>query len=229
MNDQLSALVFDAYGTLFDTDSVTKTCDDVFGNRGAELSQLWRAKQLQYSWLRSLMGDYEDFWRITESSLLAACRMLGLSCDTKTRTTLLDAYLTLAPFPDVEPALRGLAGRRLAILSNGTPGMLHAIIGHARLGSYFSEVLSVDELRSYKPSPRVYQLAVDRLGLNRRSIGFVSANAWDAIGAGRFGFRTCWINRTSSPGEELGLLPDWTVRSMSDLVALDWNAAPPGR
>ncbi|MGQ0634654.1 MAG: haloacid dehalogenase type II [Planctomycetaceae bacterium] len=222
MTQHVSALVFDAYGTLFDVESVVGACNAVFTDRGAELSQVWRAKQLQYTWLRSLMGRYVDFWQITEAALVAACGALGLSCDAKTRDRLRAAYLTLAPFPDVGPALKALSGRRLAILSNGTAQMLGAVVGHAGLQSSFSEIISVDEVGIYKPSPRVYQLACDRLGLDRRAIGFVSANGWDVAGAETFGFRTCWLNRTASAGDELGVRPYATARSLAELVTLDW-------
>jgi 2-haloacid dehalogenase len=214
----MKALVFDAYGTLFDVHSVISICNQKFPDQGPALSKAWRAKQLEYTWLRSLMGRYEDFWQVTESALVFACNSLGLSCPPATRAELMEAYLHLQPFPEVSQALKALSGFALAILSNGSPKMLQAAVASAGLQGVFSHVLSVDEVKIYKPSPRVYQLARDRMGLPSTAIGFVSSNSWDVIGAKNFGFWTYWVNRSKAPQDELGFAPDAVGHSLTDLV-----------
>ena len=215
----VQAFVLDAYGTLFDVHSVIALCDQLFPDQGAQLSQLWRAKQLEYTWLRSLMGRYEDFWRITESALVFACQSLGLTCGAETLARLMDAYLHLDPFPDVRPALSALSRYPLAILSNGSPRMLQAAVSSAELQGRFAEIISVDQVEIYKPSPLVYQLALAKLGVERGSIGFISSNSWDVIGAKTFGFWTCWVNRSNSPAEVLGTTPNITVNRLTDLAS----------
>lgn len=218
MSQRIKALVFDAYGTLFDVHSVISACNQNFPDQGAALSQRWRAKQLEYTWLRSLMGRYEDFWQVTESALVFACKSLSLSCSPATRTQLMEAYLRLDPYTEVREALTALSNYPLAILSNGSPRMLHAVVKSAGLEGVFSHVISVDELKIYKPSPRVYQLACQKMGVPETSIGFVSSNSWDVIGAKAFGFWTCWVNRSAAPGDELGVTPDVTVKTLAGLV-----------
>ena len=215
-----AALVFDAYGTLFDVHSVTALCDELWPGKGAQLSQLWRTRQLEYTWLRSLMGRYEDFVRVTEASLRYACAALKLPYDDAKRERLMRAYLHLATFPEVKDALGELRGIRLAILSNGGPAMLRDLVTNSGLAALIPDVLSVDELKIYKPSPKVYQLAVDRLGVPAASIGFVSSNGWDAVGAKSFGFRTFWVNRAGAPRDELGFAPDHELGSLTELPAL---------
>ena len=219
-NQRIKAIVFDAYGTLFDVHSVISLCEDLFPGQGAALSRMWRTKQLEYTWLRSLMGHYEDFWHVTESALVFACKSLELPCEFATGSRLMEAYLHLQPFPEVVQALHALSGYALAVLSNGSPKMLEDVIGNCELRNTFTQVISVDELRIYKPSPRVYHLAVEKLGLDKAAIGFVSSNCWDAIGAKAFGFRTFWIARSDSPEDELGFSPDWSVKTLAELPDL---------
>ncbi len=220
MKRAIKALVFDAYGTLFDVHSVISACNQLFPSQGSALSQTWRAKQLEYSWLRSLMGRYQDFWQVTESALLFACKSLHLPCPPTTRAQLMEAYLHLDPFPEVPQALRSLSDYPLAILSNGSPRMLRAAVESAGLKGVFSHVISVDAAKIYKPSPRVYQLACKKRRVAKGAIGFVSANCWDIIGAKNFGFWTCWVNRSKAPQDELGFAPDATVSSLTELVGL---------
>jgi 2-haloacid dehalogenase len=216
----IKALVFDAYGTLFDVHSVISTCEQNFPGQGPALSQAWRAKQLEYTWLRSLLGRYKDFWQVTESALLFACKSLNLSCPAATLAQLMEAYLHLDPFPEVPQALRSLSGYRLAILSNGSPRMLRAAVESSGLKGVFSHVISVEAAKIYKPSPRVYQLACNKLRIARTAIGFVSSNCWDIVGAKNFGFRCCWVNRSGVPQDELGFAPDVMVNSLSDLAEI---------
>jgi 2-haloacid dehalogenase len=219
----IKGCVFDAYGTLFDVYSVTALCEQLFPGRGTALAQLWRVKQLQYSMMRSLMGRHRDFWQLTEDGLVYACASLGLAPGADARTRLLEAYLTLAAFPDVKPgltALRGL-GLRLAILSNGEPRMLEAAARSAGIDGLLDRIISVEEVKVFKPSPRVYGLAPERLGLGAAELGFVSSNGWDVAGAASAGLRALWIQRSvAEPLEELGFGPERVVHALTDLPPL---------
>ncbi len=220
---RLRALVFDAYGTLFDVFSVTALCERLFPGQGAALAQLWRAKQLQYSLLRSMMGRYLDFWRLTEDGLVYACNFLKLDLTDQRRAQLMDAYLTLEAFSDVRPSLDALKqrGLRLAILSNGEPRMLRAASKHAGIESLLDDIMSVDALKTFKPSPAVYGLASQRLKLATGGIGFISSNSWDINGAASAGLTTFWIRRSQGePPEELGYAATHVVTSLSELVRL---------
>jgi 2-haloacid dehalogenase len=211
------AFVFDAYGTLFDVHSVMEAARAVTPDPQA-LSQLWRQKQLEYTWLRSLMGRYQDFWLVTGQALRFALRRLGITAGESQIEALMSAYLTLSPFPEVPDALRALRGRPLAILSNGSPRMLESAVRSSGLGGAFDHVLSVDAVGVYKPSPLVYDLAVRAFGLPASEILFVSSNAWDVAGAGAYGFRTCWCNRTNAPADELDVTPDYEVDRLDAIL-----------
>lgn len=216
------ALVFDAYGTLFDVHSVTRLADSLFAGRGAALSQAWRSKQLEYTWLRSLMGRYDDFNAVTADALDWALDSLGLAAGPGERSALMQAYRSLATFPEVRDALGRLGGRRpLAILSNGHPDMLDAVVDHNELRVFFGDrVFSVHEAGVFKPDPRVYALACAGLELPAESIGFVSSNGWDAAGARSFGFTAWWVNRVKAPLERLGSPPDAAVDDLAGLARL---------
>jgi len=221
---EIAALVFDAYGTLFDVHSVAALAEELAPGRGAGLSQLWRTKQLEYTWLQSLMATpaqpREDFAAVTAAALDYALAALDLPLTDAQRRRLCDAYLTLLPFPDVRASLAALAPRPRWILSNGTLPMLDAAVRHAGIAGDLDGILSVDAAGIYKPSPRVYQLAVDRLGLPPARIGFVSSNCWDAIGAKAFGFSSFWINRTGAPVDRHGPAPDRVLTTLGDLPPL---------
>jgi 2-haloacid dehalogenase len=219
----LKAFAFDAYGTLFDVLSVTALCEQLYPGRGAALAQLWRLKQLQYSTWRSLMERHRDFWGLTEDGLVYACQSLGLPLTAESRTRLLEAYLSLAAFPDVKPGLEALKTRgfRLAILSNGEPRMLEAAARSAGILALLDDVLSVEEVKVFKPSPRVYNLAPARLRVSHGELGFVSSNSWDVAGAASAGLRTFWIQRhTAEPPEELGFGAEHVVHALTDLAPL---------
>jgi 2-haloacid dehalogenase len=218
MKGVIKALVFDAYGTLFDVHSVISICNRLFPEGGESLSQMWRLKQLEYTWLRSLMGRYEDFWQVTEEALIFACKALKLRCEQSARTQLMDAYLSLDPYPEVRQSLSSLCDYSLAILSNGSSAMLKAAVESAGLEETFTHVISADDVRIYKPSPRVYHLASQKLSLDQASIGFVSSNSFDVVGAKAFGFWVCWVNRSDTPEDELGLTPDVTVHTLTELA-----------
>jgi 2-haloacid dehalogenase len=216
---RFKALVFDAYGTLFDVYSVAALGEQLFPGHGKDLSQVWRVNQLQYSWLRSQMGRYEDFEKVTADALVFACARLNLNLTAEKRAQLMDAYDKLDTFPEVKEALKKLSSVPLAILSNGSPKMLQAAVKSSGLEGTLSKVISVDEVKIFKPSPKVYQLAVDHFKIiNRGDIGFVSSNGWDAIGAASFGLTSFWINRTDAPMEELGLKPARVLHKLTDLV-----------
>lgn len=214
----IDAVVFDAYGTLFDTAAAVERCRAALGERAAALTRLWRAKQLEYSWLRSLRGDYVDFWHVTGESLDHALQASGID-DPVLRGRLMEAYLVVPAFADAKPALLALRAAQLktAILSNGSPSMLTAAVDHASLARLLDAVLSVDAVGVYKPHPSVYQLACTRFGTTPERIWFVSANPWDVSGAARFGFRTVWLNRA---GGLLDPLPGRPERVIAGLDAL---------
>ncbi len=216
----IKTLVFDAYGTLFDVRSVLGRCEEVFPGHGSDLTTLWRSKQLQYTWLRSLMGRYEDFWQITRDGLVFACWSLGLETTQEQIDYLMQAYLSLSPFPEVAAALDVLSSIPCSILSNGTPTMLESAVQSAGFEGRFQHILSVDEVRTYKPHPVVYQLAEKHLGIQRDQIGFVSSNCWDMSGGKAFGFRAYWHNREEIPLEMLGFQPDGIVHTAMELTSV---------
>lgn len=212
-----NALVFDAYGTLFDVHSVLARCEAFWPGMGAQLSQLWRAKQLEYTWQRSLIGHYAPFSVVTGEALEYSCASLKLELASKEKETLMNEYLNLAPYPDVPEALQRFKGRKLAILTNGSPDMIGPLLKNRGMDTVFDAVLSVDEMKIYKPAPQVYQLAVDRLGIPAAGIGFVSSNCWDAIGAKAFGFKVWWINRSGAPVDRTGFQPDGIVKALGEI------------
>ena len=217
----VQACVFDAYGTLFDFASAARSCQDVLGEAIDKLTALWRDKQLQYTWLRAVQGRHADFWQVTCDALDFALETLALD-KPGLRDRLMNLYLTLEPFPEVPDVLQRLkaSGLRTAILSNGSPMMLDAVVRASRLSTLIDAVLSVEAVGVYKPHPRVYQLAVDRLGIPAAAIAFQSSNAWDAYAASAFGMQVVWCNRYGQRPERLPGKPDRTVRSLSELPAL---------
>lgn len=211
------ALVFDAYGTLFDVHAVIQRCEAFWPGNGTRLSQTWRTKQLEYTWQRSLMNRYVPFSVVTRQALAYACEALGAPLDEAKESALMEEYLRLAPYPDVPATLERLSGRKLAILTNGSPDMIEPLVRANGMAASFDAVLSVDSLGIYKPAPAVYELAVQALGVAPGQIGFVSSNCWDAIGAKAFGFRVYWINRNGAPVDRLGFAPDGVLKSLSEL------------
>jgi 2-haloacid dehalogenase len=217
----IKACVFDAYGTLFDFASAARRCRDVLGDDVDRLTALWRDKQLQYTWLRSLQGRHADFWQVTGDALDFALATFGID-KPGLRDRLMDLYLTLEAFPEVPTVLGVLkqAGLRTAILSNGSPMMLDAVVKSAGLEALLDEVLSVESVGVYKTHPSVYQLAVDHLGVPASAISFQSSNAWDAYAASAFGMRVVWCNRYGQQPERLPGKPDHEIKSLSELPAL---------
>jgi 2-haloacid dehalogenase len=211
------AFVFDAYGTLFDVHSSLVDLAAGITPHSRALTQLWRQKQLEYTWLRSLMGQYEDFWRVTNAALHFAVKSLGIAAGEKELDRLMQAYLSLPAFPDVKPAMERLSGAPLAILSNGSPEMLRAAVRSSGLEPYLEHVISVDVVRTYKPSPPVYALGQQTLKIPVSDMLFVSANAWDVAGAKAYGYQVCWCNRLDGTQEELGFASDFTVKQLDEI------------
>ncbi|MGH7063234.1 MAG: haloacid dehalogenase type II [Stellaceae bacterium] len=217
----IRACVFDAYGTLFDVASATRHAAADLGDAAAPLATLWRDKQLQYSWLRAVQGRHADFWQVTGDALDFALDAMGLA-EPDRRRRLMQLYLTPDAYPEVPETLHRLriAGLATAILSNGTPDMLAAAVAHAGLTGMLDQVLSVEEVGVYKPHPRVYQLALDRLGFGAAEIAFVSSNGWDTWAAAAFGMRAVWCNRQDQPRERLPGAPAAEICSLADLPPL---------
>jgi 2-haloacid dehalogenase len=214
---ELRAFVFDAYGTLFDVHSVIAACREVTSDPEG-LSREWRAKQLEYTWLRALLGRYEDFWEVTGAALRFALQRMKVEATQAQVDRLMEAYLNLQPFPEVPETLKRLHGRfPLAILSNGSPRMLQAAARSSGLQPYLQHILSVDVIRTYKPNPTVYELGPRALGLPKDAIAFVSSNAFDVIGAKAFGYRVIWCNRAQALLDPLGFLPDATVARLDEI------------
>src|SRR5260221_10351424 len=216
----VSACVFDAYGTLFDFASAARSCADVLGDAVERRSALWRDKQLQYTWLRAAQGRHADFWQVTGDALDFTLETLGIE-QPGLRERLMALYLALEPFPEVPGVLATLrrAGLKTAILSNGTPAMLDAAVSRAGLGAMFDPVLSVEEVRAFKPDPRVYGLAVDRLGCPAAAIAFQSSNAWDAYAASAFRLQVVWCNRYRQPRARLAGAPHCEIATLAGLPA----------
>jgi 2-haloacid dehalogenase len=217
----VKACVFDAYGTLFDFASAARGCRDVLGDGIDRLTTLWRDKQLQYTWLRATQGKHADFWQVTGDALDFALETFGIE-NRKLRDRLMQLYLTLDTFPEVPSVLDRLKkrGMKLAILSNGSPKMLDALVKGAKLEGMFDAVLSVEDAGVYKPHPRVYQLAADRLAIPASAISFQSSNAWDAWAASAFGMQVVWCNRYGQRRERLPGNPDREIKSLDELPAL---------
>jgi 2-haloacid dehalogenase len=217
----IRACVFDAYGTLFDYASAALCCRDVLGDRFEELNAMWRQKQLQYTWLRTCQGRHADFWQVTGDALDFTMESLGIA-DLELRQHLMNLYLTLDPFADVPDTLARLKaqGLTIAILSNGSPAMLDAVVESSKLGHLLDAIISVEEAGVYKPHPSVYRLAVGRLGIPAAAIAFSSSNGWDAYGASAFGMRVVWCNRYGQKPERLPGTPDRVIRSLAELPAI---------
>ena len=216
----IKAIVFDAFPIL-DVRPVYSLGERLFPEKGAELANLWRARQFEYMWLRSLSGHYSDFFGVTADALVFAARVLKLELTAQKRSLLMEAWLQLTCWPDVPTALQALSssGLRIGFLSNMTAKMLEAGIRSCGLRDLFEQVLSTDRVRVYKPDPRAYHMAIDAFRLRRQEIAFAAFAGWDAAGAESFGYRTYWVNRQNQPAEELGGAPLATGTNLSDLVA----------
>jgi 2-haloacid dehalogenase len=219
--EAVKACVFDAYGTLFDFATAARGHSGSLGDKADKLTALWRDKQLQYTWLRTVQGRHADFWQVTGDALDFAMETYAID-QPDIRDRLMASYMMLDPFPEVRETLERLkaAGKRLVILSNGSPEMLESAVRNARLDGVFESIISVEEVGVYKPDPMVYQLAVDRVGLPAAEISFQSSNAWDAYAASAFGMKVVWCNRYAQRRERLPGSPDFEITSLAELPAL---------
>jgi len=202
--EDIDACVFDAYGTLFDVNAAAAHCRDALGDKADDLSALWRNRQLEYTWLRSLMQEYVEFWQVTGDGLDYALAALGIN-DDALRQRLMDIYMRLDAYPEIKEMLTTLkaGGLKTAILSNGSPKMLSSAVENAAIDDVLDDTFSVDSIGIYKPHPSVYQMAVDGLNVKASRICFMSSNAWDAAAAANFGFRVVWVNRFGQPQERI--------------------------
>jgi 2-haloacid dehalogenase len=221
----IQAIVFDAYGTLFDVYSIGALAEKLFPGRGAALAELWRDKQIEYTRLRTLCSMYKPFWEVTQDALVFSCRKLGLDLTLAAQNALMGQYAKLQAFPENLAVLQRLRamGVKLAILSNGNPQMLDAAAEAAGMRELFNHILSVDAVRKFKTAPEAYQLGPDVFGLSAKNILFVSSNCWDVCGASWFGYTTFWVNRAGAPLEELGVKPDASGRDMADVLLFVQN------
>ncbi len=217
----IAVCVFDAYGTLFDLDRIAHVARDALGDRVDALSDLWRRKQLEYAWLRSVMGRHTDFWHVTGESLDYTLTTLGIS-DPSLRARLMEAYLAPPAFPEAAAALKTLhaAEFKLAILSNGSPSMLTSAVKSTNFNDLLDKVLSVEPAGVFKPHPSVYRLAVEAFDCQPPQIAFISSNGWDVAGAAAFGFQTVWVNRKSAPREILPAAPHAEIATLAALPGL---------
>lgn len=217
----IQALVFDVYGTLFDVHSVKEQAEALYPDHGEAISKRWREKQLEYSFLRQLNGQYVPFSQVTQDALRYTLLELKLHVTEEQITTLMETYLTLDVYPEVSSVLETMADKRLVVLSNGSHDMLDPLIEQSGLADRFEHLVSVDDIKQYKPAPASYMHALNTLGLKREEILFMSSNGWDITGAKSFGFKTAWINRNGLPVEELNLDPD---RIYDDLTGItEWQ------
>jgi 2-haloacid dehalogenase len=237
---QLRALVFDAYGTLYDVQSVRSLATELCGDSGELITQLWRLKQLEYTWLRTLMHSYEDFWSVTRAALDFALTSVGIAPTAALCDPLMDRYLHLDLYPEAQQALESLRDYRLAILSNGSPRMLEALVSSSGIAGRLAQVISVDQVKRYKPEPACYALVESALQVARQQVLFVSSNGFDVAGAKRYGFKVAWIDRSGNDappldsqigpaafyrllragGEQLGYQPDFRLRRLTELAAV---------
>jgi 2-haloacid dehalogenase len=240
----IKAVVFDAYGTLYDIQSVASVTEEAFPGYGEIITHVWRIKQLEYTWLRSLMRRYQDFSVVTEESLAYTLRVLGLAHEAAAFKRIMDKYLHLDPYPDALAALTAMRTRKLAILSNGSPAMLDALVANSGLGRVLDATVSVDSRKIFKPAPEAYGLIEEMLGVTPSEVLFVSSNPWDACGAKAFGLNVAWIERVTPEAmrlacvksdvvppltmfkalrtqmDELGITPDYRIHALSELPAL---------
>ena len=212
------AVVFDAYGTLFDVNSAAKKCKNKIGDKWEMFANFWRTTQLEYTWLRSLMKRHKDFWEITEDSLDKSMSVYNI--DKSLRDDLLNLYKVLSPYPEVEEVLKSLKKKnlKLCILSNGTPELLNELVSSNNLKNLFDKIFSIEEVKVYKPDPRVYELPIKKFNIQPKEITFLSANTWDVSGGGNYGYNSIWVNRNNSQFDFLDYQPKNEISNLSHLL-----------
>ena len=213
----IKAIIFDAYGTLFDVNSAAEKCKNKIGEKWEPFANYWRTTQLEYTWLRSLMGRHQDFWKVTEQSLDKSMEIFKI--DSAMKDELLDLYKVLSTFPEVEETLKKLKEKKykLAILSNGTPSLLKQLVSNNNLESIFDDVLSIEEVKIYKPHPNVYNIPIKKYQIEKNQFVYLSSNTWDVSAAGNFGFNAVWVNRNKNIFDNLDYKPITEINNLSDL------------
>ena len=213
----IKAIIFDAYGTLFDVNSAAEKCKNKIGEKWEPFANYWRTTQLEYTWLRSLMGRHQDFWKVTEQSLDKSMEIFKI--DTTMKDKLLDLYKVLATFPEVEETLKKLKEKKykLIILSNGTPSLLKELVSSNNLESIFDDVFSIEEVKIYKPHPNVYSIPIKKYKIEKNQFAYLSSNTWDVSAAGNFGFNAVWVNRNKNIFDNLDYIPIAEINNLSDL------------
>jgi 2-haloacid dehalogenase len=216
----IKAIIFDAYGTLFDVNSATKKCKDKIGNKWESFANYWRTTQLEYTWLRSLMNRHKDFWQVTEDSLDKS--MKAFKIDSSMRSELLSLYKILSIFPEVKGVLNNLKEKnyKLAILSNGTPALLNELVKSNNLDNFFDDIFSIEEVGIYKPDSKVYNLPINRYQIQKDEVAFLSANTWDVSGGGNYGYNAVWVNRNNNIFDNLDYQPKHQVKQLGELLDL---------
>ncbi len=216
----IKAIIFDAYGTLFDVNSAAEKCKDKIGNKWENFTNYWRTTQLEYTWLRSLMNRHKDFWQVTEDSLDKS--MKAYKIDNSMRSELLNLYKTLSIFPEVKEVLNNLKEKnyKLAILSNGTPSLLNELVKSNNLNNIFADIFSIEEVKIYKPDSRVYDLPINKYQIQENEVAFLSANTWDVSGGGNYGYNAVWVNRNNNIFDNLDYQPKHQVKQLGELLDL---------
>ena len=216
----VKAIIFDAYGTLFDVNSAAKKCKDRIGDKWESFANYWRNTQLEYTWLRSLMGKHKDFWQVTKDSLDKSMKVFKI--DSSMRTELLDLYKILSTFPEVKEVLNNLKKKhyKLAILSNGTPALLNQLVNSNNLDSVFDDIFSIEEVGIFKPSSKVYDIPIKKFKIQKDEIVFLSANTWDVSGGGNYGYNSVWVNRNNNIFDNLDYIPQNQVKNLKELLDL---------
>jgi 2-haloacid dehalogenase len=216
----IKAIIFDAYGTLFDVNSAAEKCKDKIGDKWEAFANYWRTTQLEYTWLRSLMKRHKDFWQITEDSLDKSMKVFNI--DNSMRNELLDLYKILSPYPEVPEVLKSLKEKnyKLSILSNGTPSLLNELVKSNNLENLFDDVFSIEEVGIYKPDSKVYDMPISKYKIQNNEVAFLSANTWDVSGGGNYGFNSIWVNRNNSVFDNLDYKPEHQIKNLKELINL---------
>ena len=216
----IKAIIFDAYGTLFDVNSAAEKCKEKIGDKWEGFANYWRTTQLEYTWLRSLMKRHKDFWQITEDSLDKSMKLYNI--DILMKEELLNLYKVLSPFPEVKEALNKLkyTNYKLAILSNGTPDLLNQLVRNSDLENIFDDIFSIEEVRTFKPDSKVYDIPVKKYKIQKNEIVFLSANTWDVSGAGNYGYNSVWVNRSNNIFDNLDYKPNHKIKSLVQLLEI---------
>tara|TARA_Y100000992_G_scaffold138466_1_gene91743 strand:- start:262 stop:924 length:663 start_codon:yes stop_codon:yes gene_type:complete len=216
----IKAIIFDAYGTLFDVNSAAKMCKNKIGNKWESFANYWRTTQLEYTWLRSLMGKHKDFWQITEDSLEKS--MKAFQIESKMKNELLELYKILSPYPEVKETLEKIREKKykLAILSNGTTSLLNELVKSNNLQNLFDDIFSVEEVGIFKPSSKVYDIPIKKYKIQKQEVAFLSANTWDVSGGGNYGYNSIWVNRNNNIFDKLDFVPNKEIKKLNELLEL---------